>query len=258
MIVVQRTHKLRRDRDWMPAPVRRAGWMTSGLVWVGSGAAVTGAVMVAPAILLAWKGLLIGGVSAAVAGERAGRAMFHRQLAKLSRGEVELADVGKREEGELVVVRGTIDASSPLTGILRDTPGVYRRMVFDARGKWVHEAATDFALIDDRGHRILIQAAGARWMATTQELMTYPALRFQAEGVPRQVRELVANTGAMTIEASERVLAAGTPVQIVGYKTASADATGEAAGYRLPPQRATLRSGPELPLVITTLEDLNA
>jgi hypothetical protein len=52
------------------------------------------------------------------------------------------------------------------------------------------------------------------------------------------------------------VLTAGTRVQIVGYKTASADVSGNVVDYRLPPQRATLRSGPELPLVITALDDL--
>lgn len=257
MIVVQRTHLLRRDRDWLPAGVRRAGWVVSGSVWGGAGLAIGGALVAAPvASIVLWKGLVLGGVGAAVAGERAGHAMFARQLRKLARGEVELAEVGQRAEGELVVVRGTVDAAEPLTGLLRDTPGVYRRMVFAAGKKWVHEAAVDFALIDDRGHRILIQAGGARWMAPGRELMTYPAVRFTRADVPDPVRRLVAATGQPTIEAAERVLTPGTAVQVVGYKTASADATGEAAGYRLPPQRATLRSGPEVPLVITSLEDL--
>ena len=256
MIVVERTHKLRRDRDWLPASVRRTGWLVSGMVWGGAGAAVAGAVVVAPAVLLLWKGILLGGVGAAIAGERAGHAMFRRELARLTRGEVELADVGKRDEGELVVVRGTIESAVSLTGVLRDSAGVYRRMIFAAGATWVHEAATDFALIDERGNRILIQAGGARWMAPSRELMTYPAARFDRDDVAPRVRELVRAAEEPTIEASERVLTLGTTVQIVGYKTVSVDPTGEAAGYRLPPQRATLRSGPDLPLVITSLDDL--
>jgi hypothetical protein len=58
------------------------------------------------------------------------------------------------------------------------------------------------------------------------------------------------------VEAFEYVLAVGTRVQLVGYKTASADVTGTFVDYRLPPQRATLRSGPDLPLVITATSDI--
>ena len=53
------------------------------------------------------------------------------------------------------------------------------------------------------------------------------------------------------------VLVPGTRVQVVGYKTASADVTGRVVDYRLPPQRATLRSGPALPLVITAVQHLH-
>ncbi len=107
-----------------------------------------------------------------------------------------------------------------------------------------------------RGNRILIEAAGARWMVPPRELVSYPGARFTREDLPTRVRELAA--GRSTIDAYERVLPAGTPVQIVGYKTATADATGDIVGeaYRMAPQRATLRSGPELPLVITALADL--
>jgi hypothetical protein len=45
-------------------------------------------------------------------------------------------------------------------------------------------------------------------------------------------------------------------VQVVGYKTASADVSGDVVDYRMPPQRATLRSGEDLPLVITATANL--
>lgn len=263
MLAVQRTHRLRDDRDWLPAGVRRAGWLVSGAVWGGAGVAIAGAVAVAPAVLVLWKGLLLGGVGAALAGERAGHLAFRRRLTKLTRGEVELADVGRREEGELVVVRGTIAPAREtigepvtLTGVVRDRPGVYRRLIFEPGRAWVHEAAVDFALVDERGHRVLVQAGGARWLVPTPELVTYPAWRFDHDLVPARVRELVRASGRPAIEAVERILPVGARVQVVGYKTQSADVSGDVMGYREAPQRATLRSGPTLPLVITTLDDL--
>lgn len=201
-----------------------------------------------------WKGLVLAGAGAAAAGERAGHAMMRRQLRRMSRGQLELAELDARAEGELVVVRGTIASDALLRGLLVDAEGVYRRMILKPGGKWVHEAAVDFSLIDEHGEHVLIQAAGARWMVPSRELVTYPAARFARDDVPRDVRKLVSDSG--TIEAHERVLAPGTTVQVVGYKTASADVTGAVVDYRLPPQRATLRSGPDLPLVISTLEDL--
>ena len=127
-------------------------------------------------------------------------------------------------------------------------------MIFEPDGKWVHEAAVDFTRIDDKGAHIIIQSAGARWMVRPRELVTYPGARFSADRVPREVSRLAGTR--TTIDAYEQVLAIGTEVQIVGYKTASADVSGEVVDYRMPPQRATLRSGKDLPLVITATSDL--
>lgn len=251
---MQRTHRLRTDRDWLPPRVRRSGQAVTAAVWAGTGGALAAAVLAAPATLVLWKGFLLGGAGALVAGDRAAHAMLDRQLRRMARGELELAALEARAEGELVVVRGTIDVEAPLRGALIDAPGVYRRMIFNARGTWVHEAAVDFALIDEHGHRILIEAAGARWLVPRREAVTYPARRFADDAVPPRVRQLVGDRA--TVEAHERVLAPGAAVQIVGYKTASADRSGAFTDYRLPPQRATLRSGPDLPLVIIALEDL--
>jgi hypothetical protein len=172
----------------------------------------------------------------------------------MTRGELQLAELSARAEGELVVVRGKIACDSPLTGVLVDVEGVYRRMIFKPDRTWVHEAATDFTLIDDKGAHIIIQSAGARWIVRQRELVTYPGARFTSDRAPREVRQLAGTRP--TIDAYERVLAVGTEVQVVGYKTASADVSGEVIDYRMPPQRATLRSGEDLPLVITATSDL--
>ena len=253
VLAVQRTHLERYDRAWLPPAVRRTGWMVSSAVWGGAGLAIVAGVISAPAIFLFWKTLAASSVGAAVLGERAGRFAFRRKLAKLTRGEVPLAELKARKEGELVCVRGTIEAEETLTGILNGTPGVYRRMVYEWKGVWVHEAAVDFSLVDEHGHRILVQAAGARWVELSRERIKYPIAKFLAPDVPPEIRDRLAHTKDTSVEAFERVLEVGTEVQLVGYKTALPDVSGDVTDYRSPPTRATLASGPDLPLVITTL-----
>ncbi|MEZ4367729.1 MAG: hypothetical protein R2939_15850 [Kofleriaceae bacterium] len=252
----ERTHRLAVDRAWLPGPVRRARWTTSASIWGGAGLAIVGAIAAAPALLVAWELLVLGGIGAAVVGERAGAVAFRRGLERMTRGEVALADLGHRGEGELVCVRGRVEATETITGALHDSLGVYRRLHVAAGGDWVNEAIADFALVDAAGHRVLVEGAGARWLVEPREAMPYPVARFEREAVPANIRLQVRGTGAATVLASERMLEVGEEVQVVGYKTMTAVADGVAADYRSPPQRATLRSGADLPLVITRVADL--
>ena len=246
-----RTHRLRDDLAWLPREARRASRLIRTGTWLAVAAGTAGAVVATPlAAAVLWKFAVIGGAGAVAVGERTARVALRRQLARMAAGELALADLDARPEGELVLVRGTIEADldAALRGLLVDVQGVYRRVVFQARGTWVHEAAVDFTLVDEHGARIRIEAAGARWLTAQRELVTYPGERFAHDDAPAKVRQLVA--GRQTVEAIESVLPVGTEVQIVGYKTTTADATGVARDYRQPPQRATLQSGPQLPLVI--------
>ncbi|MGE0398562.1 MAG: hypothetical protein AB7T06_17785 [Kofleriaceae bacterium] len=228
----------------------------AGTVWGGTTAAMLAAFALSPGLVaVLWKGFAAGAAGAAVAGERIGQTMLRRKLRQIASGEIELASLEERKEGELVVVEGIIEAEHTIRGVLTDARGVYCRMIFDPKGaKYVYEAAVDFALVDDAGHRILVEAAGARWMTPMRELVTYPRFRFDMPETPAAVKALLRQK--QQIEAIEDVLAVGTRVQVVGYKTASADVTGRVVDYRLPPQRATLRSGPALPLVITAANDV--
>jgi hypothetical protein len=254
VLAMSRTHRLGADLDWVPGHARRASRAIRGATWAAIGAGAVGAIAVtAGAAALVWQGVLVGGAGAVALADRAARSALRNRIAKMAAGELALAELDAREEGELVVVRGTIEAEETLRGFLLETHGVYRRMMFRARGNWVHEAAVDFTLVDDKGTRILVQGAGARWLTPSRELVTYPGSRFLGEDAPAQIRHVAA--GRQTIEAIERVLPVGTQVQIVGYKTVTADATGTQRDYRNPPERATLRSGPELPLVITRLDE---
>ncbi len=254
VLAMERTHALRADLDWMPRRARVPSRLIRGAGWTVIGATAAGAAIFVPgAAALLWKGLVVGGAGAAALADGAARAVMRKQIAKMTRGELPLAELEGRDEGELVVVRGTIEAEDAVRGLLIDAAGVYRRMVFKSRGTWVHEAAVDFTLVDEHGGRIRIQAAGARWMTPRRELVLYPGARLARPEVPVQIRSLAA--GRESIEAIERVLPIGATVQIVGYKTTTADPTGTARDYRLPPQRATLQSGPELPLVISIIDE---
>jgi hypothetical protein len=249
---MERTHRLRADLAWVPRHARRTSRLIRGATWAAVGAGAVGSIALAPiAAPILWKGFVLGGAGAIAIADRAARASLRTQIAKMTRGELALAELDQREEGELVVVRGTVEADEVVDGVLVDAEGVYRRMIFRARGTWVHEAAVDFTLVDERGARIRIEAGGARWMTPHKELVEYPGARF-AEASSK-VQQLVA--GKDTIEAIERVLPVGAQVQIVGYKTTTADATGVAREYREAPQRATLRSGTELPLVISRSDE---
>jgi hypothetical protein len=214
---------------------------------------VAGVVVAAPVIAIGlWKPLGLVGVSGAVLGDRAGRVAYRRHARKLAHGQVDLAALSQRDEGELVHVRGRVQAERVLAGVLHDTPGVFRRTVFVlGRKKWVHEAAVDFALIDEKGERVFVHAAGARLLVPTRELMDYPAARFERLRSSRLPDGVWLGRGS--VPAAEYVLPDGAEVEIVAHKTVTPDATGaiDTGDYRLPPQRATLRSGTELPVIIT-------
>lgn len=257
VLAVERTHRLKDDLDWLPPSVRRTRKMVAGTVWGALSAGILAAVAISPgAVAVLWKGFAAGAAGAAVAGERIGQTMLRRKLRKIASGQIELATLEERKEGELVVVEGVVETEETIKGVISDVQGVYRRMIFDPTGAtYVYEAAVDFALVDDAGNRILIEAAGARWMTPMRELVSYPRSRFEEPDTPRPVRALLRSKPL--IEAIEDVLAPGTRVQVVGYKTASADVSGRVVDYRLPPQRATLRSGPALPVVITAVRDLH-
>lgn len=253
---MERTHRLKNDLDWLPPSVRRTRKVVTGTVWGAASAAIVGVFAISPGLVaVLWKGFAAGAAGAAVVGERFGQTMLRRKLRKIASGEIELATLEERKEGELVVVEGIVEAEHTIRGVLSTAEGVYRRMIFDPKGaKWVYEAAVDFALVDDAGNRILVESAGARWMTPARELVLFPRARFEEPTTPAPVKALL--RAKPQIEAIEDVLIAGSRVQVVGYKTASADVTGRVVDYRLPPQRATLRSGPSLPLVITAIQDL--
>ena len=141
MISVERTHELRRDQDWLPSGARLGGRLVTAAMWTGATLGIVGSALLIPVPEL-WSFPMGGlGFGAAVASERARRALLRRYMARLTRGAVHLAEVDRRAEGELMVVRGTIEAAASLTGTLSDTRGVYRRMTLTAMGKVSQQVA---------------------------------------------------------------------------------------------------------------------
>ena len=102
----------------------------------------------------------------------------------------------------------------------------------------------------------MISSLPRNWASSWRAPSCRRRARSGIEGVAPALRSLARSSGAMALQAAEQVLEVGAEVQVVGYKTASPDVGGAVVDYRLPPQRATLRSGPDLPLVITRVRDL--
>jgi hypothetical protein len=252
MIALDRTERATRQYAWLPPSLRASRMIASGAVWAGTGALIGGAVLLAPPVLASWQLVLGLGVGGGILGERVGSAVVRRHVARLARGEVALARVREEAEGKVVYVRGRVRAETTLDGLLHGVPGVYRRIVFRAAGaRWIHEAAIAFDVVDAHGAWIRVEPWGARLLAPVAELVDYPAAAFTGERATPSLAAVIAGHAGTTIPASELVVRDGDEVELVGHKSQVAEATGHGGSFREPPQRAVLRSGNVLPLLVT-------
>ena len=258
MIALDRTEPTARQFAWLPPSLRTRRRFVTGAIWAATGTLLAGGVALVPPMALSWKLLAALGVGGGILGERVGSALVRRHVARLARGEVSLARVHEQTEGEVVYVRGRVRAGTEhgeLQGLLHGVPGVYRRLVFRAGGtRWIHEAAVAFDVVDAHGEWIRVEPRGARLLAPVAELMDYPASAFTGARVTPSLAAVMAGHKvdlAQPIPASELVLRDGDEVELVGHKSQTADVTGHGGSFREPPQRAVLRSGDVLPLLIT-------
>ena len=166
-----------------------------------------------------------------------------------------LGELRDQAEGTRVHVRGRVKAVEVLEGVLSGTRGVFRRLIFERRGRWVHEAAVDFELVDERGEHIHVEAAGGRLLAPTWESMPYPKAIWTGPRISPSladaVRKLALDRRA-EVPAVEFVLRDGDLVDVVGVKSRVVDPTGDPSLYREPPTRAAVRSAQSRPLVVAT------
>lgn len=258
MIALDRTEPAARQYAWLPPSLRARRRLVTGAIWAATGTLVAGGVALMPVVTLSWKLLTLLGVGGGILGQRAGSAMVRRHVARLAHGEVSLARVHEEAEGEVVYVRGRVRAEPDLLlqGLLHGVPGVYRRVVFRVGGtRWIHEAAVPFDVVDEHGAWIRVQPHGARLLAPVAELVDYPANVFTGPRVTRSLAAVMGGRMVDTVQASELVVRDGDEVELVGHKSQTADVTGHGGSFREPPQRALLRSGDVLPLLITPPTD---
>jgi len=244
MLKMQRTHTLREDQRWIPASVRRMRHAAS-ISMVAFSSAMVSSTLFAPWLLAFWKPVALSGVGLFLVGDRLAKQHFAQTVKKLGK-EIPLLELHRQSNDQMVLVEGVIEASETLEGILRKGAGVYRRMRF---GKWIHEAAVDFTLVSDDGERVPVQVAGAKWITEFREPFEYPVTSFFKQDTPILHRILANKRGR--ISADESILKVGQRVQIVGMKGVRPDVEGQSAGMRMPPERAVLYAGPQLPLLIS-------
>jgi len=253
--MMERTHPLGQDLDWLPRELKIGRWSVTGASWAGSVAAA-GALTIASAGLLVHVAAVTG-AAGLYAGGRLGRAFMLRRLDRLARGRLDLIHVGELEEGQLAHVAGRVVATDTVAGVLHGVRGVYRRLVFHWHGRrYVHEAAVDFDVVDAAGTRVKVEVDDARLLIPARkETASYPEALFARAELPASLREAFGRDPPSprtnrTVEAVEHVLQPGTAVQILGYKTDAVDpAMGARVGHALP-MRTALRSG-RVPLLIT-------
>jgi hypothetical protein len=266
MYPLERTHLLRDDLTWLPASLRALRWSVAGAIWTGVlGSVITAAALGPGLVIVLGKGVALLTVGGIYLGDRAARAALKARLGRLARGQVRLEELAREPDGELVHVRGRVRAYSVLPGFLHGTPAVYRRMIFVLGGaKVVHEAAVDFGLVDDAGDLITVSVARSRLLlpggGADADRADYPDLpRFLelplppalGRSVERARLQLERKAQAPPVSASEFLVRGGDEVEIVGYKTRVVDPTVAMRLERDTPMRAALRSGRELPLLIT-------
>ena len=266
MYPLERTHLLRDDLTWLPAGLRALRWSVAGAIWTGVvGSVLTAAALGPGLVIILGKGVALLTVGGLYLGDRAARAALQARLGRLARGQVRLDELAREPDGELVHVRGRVRAYSALPGFLHGIPAVYRRMIFVLGGsKVVHEAAVDFGLVDEACEFITVSVASSRLLlaggGAETDRADYPDLeKFLELPLPpalvrirdRSRQQLERGAPAPPVSASEFLVRDGDEVEIVGYKTRVVDPTVAMRLERDIPMRAALRSGRELPLLIT-------
>jgi hypothetical protein len=264
---MERTHLARHDLDWLPPSMKAVRWTVAGTIWAGLGAAAVATITLGKIQPYFWgKGIALLGASGYYAGDRVARAVLRRRLWRLARGAVDLTRLAREQDGELVHARGRVRARQTLPALLDGRPAVYRRVVFVVGGvRLVHEAAVDFSIVDEAREEAIVQVEGARLLAPEPRRTRVDALcarRIARLPLPpraaRDVGDWLSRQGAGMrtgrLDAGEVILSDGDAVEIVGYKTRVVDQTVAARLEREIPMRATLRSGRDLPLLLSPVK----
>lgn len=259
-----RTVAAAEDLDWLPAEIKALRWAVAGAIWGGLASFVAiVAVLTKGQFLFFWgkAALVMGGY---YAGDRAALSLMRNRLARLARGAADLSSFAGEADGMLMHVKGRVRARETLPALLGEERAVYRRVLIQFGGvRVIHEAAVDFSLVDEKGEQATVQVAGARLLVPNPErrLFDEEPAGFKDLALPAELlRELEARRQMMergkqvdAIRIGEFLVRDGDPVELVGYKTRTIDINMSDRLERDLPLRATLRSGKELPLLISPL-----
>jgi hypothetical protein len=261
---LDRTVAATEDLDWLPAEIKAMRWAVAGAIWGGLASLVAIVSLLTNGKFLFFWGkaaLVMGGY---YVGDRAAHSLMRSRLARLARGAADLSSFAGEADGQLMHVKGRVRARETLPALLGEERAVYRRVLIQFGGiRVIHEAAVDFALVDEKGERATVQVAGARLLVPDPKRnlfdeepaelkdLALPAELTKALEERRQMIELGKHVDAIRI--GEVIVRDGDPVELVGYKTRTIDINMADRLERDLPLRATLRSGKELPLLISPL-----
>lgn len=263
---MRRAHLAKDDLDWMPERYRLLrGAVVSGL-WTAIGAGFAALFWSGAHIIVFAKSFVVLGAAGYGAGDWVSKKLVRARLGKLASGQVDLARLSNEDDGELVHVRGRVRAQSTISGLVSSEPGVYRRtrVSFDDV-QVIAEEAVDFQLVDEHGNAIGIEVEGARLLTHDGKLAltVFPERLFPlaepepARRVVRRYEHMAARGHARMprILATEIMIKAGDELEAVGYKSRKVDPTMADRLARETPMRATLRSGKDLPLILTRVSE---
>ncbi|HEX2573497.1 MAG TPA: hypothetical protein VH877_28365 [Polyangia bacterium] len=265
---LERTVAAAEDLDWLPAEIKALRWAVAGVIWGGLASLVALFTLLTQGkFLFFWgkAGLVMGGY---YAGDRAAHSLMRSRLARLARGAADLSSFASEADGMLMHVKGRVRARETLPALIGEERAVYRRVSIQLGGlRVIHEAAVDFSLVDEKGEQATVQVAGARLLVSDPERRLFdeepaelqnlalPADFLRELEVRRQMIERGKQVDAIRI--SEVLVRDGDPVELVGYKTRTVDINMADRLARDMPLRASLRSGKELPLLISPLKRAN-
>ena len=265
---LERTLPATQDLDWLPTHLKAVRWTVAGAIWTAlGGTLIAFAAITKGHIFFVWgKGIGAVALGGYYAGDRAARAILRGRLSRIARGAADLRMLSREADGEVLHVRGRVRAKETISALLDEQRCVYRRVTLALSGqRAVHEAAVDFSLVDDSGELVTVQVEGARLLVKDPKLVPAPYEALPAlqslELPPRFAQTLAKSVQRRDqgkrhewVRAGEVLLQDGDVVELVGYKTRVADQSVQVL-ERETPMRAVLRSGRELPLLISPIEE---
>jgi hypothetical protein len=154
----------------------------------------------------------------------------------------DFSELERQPDGTVVSIVGWIHARAQLAEKVEGEPCIGLALACHQKYPGVLETLNDFDLVDEAGHKLLVQVAGGRMLGSSNVNLT------DARGRKLLIASLDLPVGAVAAGWDAFVLRDGDPVMIVGFKQTALDPT--QASLRSPPARPTVGSLPPKPLLI--------